>query len=213
MPITLLVKGLPDVPGHVREAAEALRFRNTILVYLNVHSADLFKDQWLYVHSPELTMGRITNFRNWVPQLYREERTSILALEYWCYDVDPIWKEESDALIALATKEVRSTGLIGDAQISDGYVHRIHRCYPVYSRGYKGVLKTVEQYLDGIDGLLVIGRYGSFKYNNQDHSLLMGILAAENITNATRHNLWEINSDYEYQESSLITETGLVKAS
>ena len=41
----------------------------------------------------------------------------------------------------------------------------------------------------------------------------MGILAAENITNATRHNLWEINSDYEYQESSLITETGLVKAS
>lgn len=60
-------------------------------------------------------------------------------------------------------------------------------------------------------GLTVIGRYGSFKYNNQDHSILMGILAADNIINGANNDLWAINTDYEYQESSLITETGLVE--
>ncbi|MFI5323197.1 MAG: hypothetical protein ACHQ6U_06635, partial [Thermodesulfobacteriota bacterium] len=66
---------------------------------------------------------------------------------------------------------------------------------------------------DGMKGLMVIGRYGAFKYNNQDHSILMGILAAENIVNGSGHNLWGINTDYEYQESALITETGLVELS
>jgi hypothetical protein len=57
----------------------------------------------------------------------------------------------------------------------------------------------------------VIGRYGAFKYNNQDHSILMGILAAENIADNAKNDLWGINTDYEsYQESSVITKTGLV---
>jgi hypothetical protein len=77
--------------------------------------------------------------------------------------------------------------------------------------GYKKLLEPIQDYLDGVAGLTVIGRYGSFKYNNQDHSILMGILAAENIVNGSGHNLWEINTDYEYQESALITETGLVE--
>ena len=28
----------------------------------------------------------------------------------------------------------------------------------------------------------------------------MGILAAENISEKKRHNLWDLNNDYEYQE-------------
>jgi hypothetical protein len=40
----------------------------------------------------------------------------------------------------------------------------------------------------------------------------MGMLAAENILQQAGHNLWDINTDYEsYQESSVITKTGLVR--
>ena len=61
-------------------------------------------------------------------------------------------------------------------------------------------------------GLTAIGRYGAFKYNSQDHSILMGILAAENILAAGHHDLWAVNTDYRsYQEAALITETGLVQ--
>ena len=83
------------------------------------------------------------------------------------------------------------------------------KCYPVYSVGYKENLIPIQQYLSKFKNLTAIGRYGSFKYNNQDHSILMGLLAAENIFLDKKHNLWDINTDYEYHEKSLITATGL----
>ena len=210
MPLTQLVSRLGGVSEPVLAAVKSLRFRNTILVYLNVHSSDIFPDNWIYVHSPELLLGRITNFRNWSPSLYGSEETSILALEYWCDDDDDIWRREDERLIGLAKDEVSRAGLVKAGIASEGYVHRISKCYPVYSAGYKRLLKPVEDYLRRIEGLTVIGRYGSFKYNNQDHSILMGILAADNIAKDAHNDLWAINTDYEYQESAVITETGLV---
>jgi protoporphyrinogen oxidase len=212
MPISLLVTRLPETPHDIREMANSLKFRNTILVYLRINSNDLFPDQWLYIHSAELKTGRITNFRNWVPQLYGDEKDTILCMEYWCNFEDPEWQMTDEEYVALGAKEIKMTGLIGDGEVLEGKVVRLPRCYPVYFRGYKEKLKPVENYLEGIRNLQAIGRYGSYKYNNQDHSIFMGILAAENILENKNHNLWEINTDYEtYQESSVITKTGLVK--
>lgn len=213
MPLTLLVTRLTDVPDQVVNHANALRFRNTTLVYLKIDQRNLFPDNWIYVHDPSLQFGRITNFRNWSPHLYGTTSHSILALEYWSYDDEPIWHSDDNALIDLATSEIKKTGLIKDASVQEGHVLRIRRCYPVYDRNYKDHLKPIEQYLEGIENLTVIGRYGAFKYNNQDHSILMGILAAERIAYDADHSLWDINTNYDtYQEAALITETGLVKA-
>ncbi|BAV10221.1 UDP-galactopyranose mutase [Filimonas lacunae] len=212
MPLSLLTQRLPDVPESIQQHASSLTYRNTVIVFLNVQAKDLFPDNWIYVHSNDLRMGRLTNFRNWVPGLYGEENSTICALEYWCYDSDEFWKWDNDKLINLAKEELKRTGLIKDAAITDGLVYRIPRCYPVYSANYKHHLQPIEQYLSSIQNLQVIGRYGAFKYNNQDHSILMGRLAAENILNKAHHNLWEINTDYEsYQESCVITKTGLQK--
>ena len=212
MPFSLMVTRLPEVPEEIKKLAGSLSYRNTILVYLQVEGKDLFPDNWLYVHSTDLQMGRITNFRNWVPEILNGKDSTIVVLEYWCNENDPLWKASDNELIELGKKELRQTGLIGNAEISDGYIYKIPRCYPVYSKGYKDKLKPVENYLSSIDGLSVIGRYGAFKYNNQDHSILMGLLAAENLVKGKNHNLWEINTDYEdYQESSTITASGLEK--
>ncbi|MDP2386921.1 MAG: FAD-dependent oxidoreductase [Bacteroidota bacterium] len=212
MPLSLMVTRLPEVPENIKTAASSLKFRNTIIVYLNVQAKDLFPDNWLYVHSADLRMGRLTNFRNWVPQVNGTEQSTICALEYWCYDEDDFWAWSDEKLIELGKEELRKTGLIGNAEISAGHVYKIPRCYPVYGSGYKDTLVPVENYLKTIENLHVIGRYGSFKYNNQDHSILMGMLAAENILENKNHNLWNINTDYEdYQEASVITKTGLQK--
>ncbi len=212
MPISLLVTRLPETPYHIKDMANQLKFRNTVLVYLRVNRKGLFPDQWLYIHSSNLKAGRITNFRNWVPDLCRDEEDTILCVEYWCNFEDPEWKLDDEAYISQATREISFTGLIGDGKVLDGKVIRLPRCYPVYFRGYKEKLKPIEEYLESIRNLQAIGRYGAYKYNNQDHSIFMGLLAAENILDGSKHNLWEINTDYEtYQESSVITKTGLVK--
>jgi protoporphyrinogen oxidase len=211
MPLTNLVRGLINTPADVRDSADDLKFRNTILVYLHVDSDSLFADQWLYIHAPDLKMGRVTNFRNWVPQLHGEVRTTILAVEYWCDDADPTWAESDNHLIEQATRELRCTGLLRDEQIMAGHVVRVRRCYPVYRIGYREHIGRLADYLHNFRGLTPIGRYGTFKYNNQDHSILMGILAAENLLDDRAHDLWSVNTDQDtYQEAALITETGLV---
>lgn len=213
MPLTLLVQGLGELPEEVRQAADSLNFRNTILVYLLADGADLFPDQWLYIHSPELLTGRVTNFRNWVPELYGSSRQTILTLEFWCYPEDPLWKEPDAQLVARATDEITQTGLLRGKPVLDGRVIRLSRSYPVYRRGYKQHLAKVTGFLEGFQGLTAIGRYGAFKYNNQDHSILMGLLAAENILQGQEHSLWSINTDYDtYQEAGKATTTAIRKA-
>ncbi len=210
MPISLLVEGLPEVPANIVEKSNLLTFRNTILVYLRVDRPDLFTDQWLYVHDSSVEVGRVSNFRNWLPSVYGQSQSSILCLEYWCYFEDPLWKKDEDRLIETASEEIVRTGLVQEGEVQEGHVVRLPRCYPVYFKGYRKVMEPVESYLNTVQGLHVIGRYGAYKYNNQDHSILMGLSAAENILDGSQHDLWSINTDYEvYQESSVITKTGL----
>ena len=81
----------------------------------------------------------------------------------------------------------------------------------MYRCGYREHVQCIIGYLRNFRGLTPIGRYGAFKYNSQDHSILMGILAAENLLENRSHDLWSVNADYEsYQEDALISETGLV---
>ncbi len=210
MPISILVERLPEVPENIIEQARKLTFRNTILVYLRVDRPDLFTDQWLYIHDPSVEVGRVTNFRNWLPSVYGASQSTILCLEYWCYFDDPLWNLDREHLIETASREIVRTGLVNEGEVEDGHVVRLPRCYPVYFKGYRDVMKPVENYLNTVPGLHVIGRYGSYKYNNQDHSILMGLRVAENILAGAGHDLWTINTDYEvYQESSVITKTGL----
>lgn len=211
MPITHLVARMDTVQEPVLQALAKLRFRNTLIVYLQVECPDLFLDNWIYVHSSELQTGRISNFRNWVPQLYHDRTETVVALEYWCYSEDDLWRKPAKDLIACASDELRRSGLLRGHAVLEGHVVRLENSYPVYAKGYKEPLSTVAAHLKAIDNLCVIGRYGAFKYNNQDHSILMGYLAAQNISQGTAHDLWAINTDYEYQEASKITEVGLVE--
>ncbi|GLI34557.1 FAD-dependent oxidoreductase [Desulforhabdus amnigena] len=209
MPLPHLVERLEGTPIVVQENVKKLGFRNTILVYLKIEAQNLFSDNWLYVHSPDLQTGRLTNFRNWTPKINGAETSTIVVLEYWCYDNDSLWKSSDAELVELGNNELKKTGLIGEAPISAGFVKRIHNSYPVYRRGYKDVLVPVVEYLKTIKRLTLIGRSGSFKYNNQDHSILMGVLAAENLLEDANHDLWLVNTDDEYQESGSLQKSGL----
>lgn len=158
MPFTIMVKQLPDVPKPIVDFANKLSFRNTILVYLHIDGKDLFPDNWLYVHSADVETGRISNFRNYVPEINQGKETTIVAMEYWCYDEDKMWSMTDEELISLGKAELIKTGLHKGCAITDGHVYKIQRCYPVYSNNYKDVLKPIETYLSGINGLSVIGR-------------------------------------------------------
>ena len=205
MPLTQMVKGLKNTPTEVVEKCNELYFRNTILLYLEVDTQDLFEDNWIYVHSNDVKFGRITNFRNWCPSINGTSETSILCLEYWCFDEDDMWKASEEEISNLAKEEIRKINLIPkSSNILNSKMVHVPKCYPVYETGYQAKVDVISNYLDSINNMLVIGRYGAFKYNNQDHSILMGILAAKKINNEENVDLWEINTDTEYQEGEKV---------
>ena len=157
----------------------------------------------MYIHDPSVQVGRITNFSNWSPFMKNGSNDTILALEYWSYDEDELWTMKDEKLIELARKDVVQTGLVKAGTVRDGHVVRLHRSYPVSDQGYAKKMEKMQIAADQMENIAFVGRNGSFKYNNQDHSLLMGMMAAKNILAGNKkYNLWTVNTDGEYQEKA-----------
>ncbi|MBP3296066.1 MAG: FAD-dependent oxidoreductase [Lachnospiraceae bacterium] len=200
---TDMLKSIPELGDDVHKIASELTYRNTTLVYLCIKDNDLFRDNWLYIHEPSVQMGRITNFSNWSPYMRNGSKDTILALEYWSYDEDALWHMNDEELIELARKDLMRTGLVQKDTIGEGHVVRLHRSYPVYGLGYSEKLSMLQKAADQLENICFVGRNGSFKYNNQDHSLLMGMMAAKNILAGRKlYDLWTVNTDDEYQEKA-----------
>lgn len=203
IPISLLVQQINSPPpSPVITAAQSLKFRNTILVYLIVESGNLFPDNWLYINEPSVQLGRVTNFANWSSEMLPNRHQTPICCEYWCNFDDPMWTKPEDELLLQAEQELRKIGLLRQEKVSSGFIKRLPRTYPIYAGNYQAALSEIQKYLQQFQNLQLIGRYGAFKYNNQDHSLLMGIMAAENVLTPKKHNLWSVNSDSEYHEEA-----------
>jgi protoporphyrinogen oxidase len=195
MPLADLILRLrPEPPAEVLQAARNLGYRAFIMVGLIVDRADIFPDNWIYVHSPDVRVGRIQNFRNWSPALIPDPSKTSIGLEYFCNVGDELWSRSDAGLIAMARSELAALGLARDAVVEDGTVVRETAAYPLYARGYQRDVQTIRQYLARFENLQTIGRNGTHRYNNQDHSMLAGMLAARNVLGEA-HDLWSVNPD------------------
>lgn len=195
----LVAKLAPAPVEEVRRAAVALQYRDFISVVLIVNRRELFPDNWIYVHDPEVKLGRVQNFKNWSPDMVPDQNKTCLGLEYFCFEGDGLWGASDEELIELGKRELARLGLVAVEEVEEGTVVRVPKAYPVYDSTYKQSLATLRQFFDCIPNLQLVGRNGMHRYNNQDHSMLTAMLAVKNIGGAS-HDLWEVNAEGEYHE-------------
>lgn len=201
MPISELVKKLvPRPPAEVVRAAERLTYRDFLIVCLVVDQPDLFADNWIYVHDPDIRVARIQNFKNWSPDMVPDPAKTSLGLEYFCAEWDAMWTMPDADLIELAKREADRLGLARYAEIQDGCVVRVPKAYPVYDSEYHDCLVTIRRFVDGLENVQTIGRNGLHRYNNQDHAMLTGMLAVRNLVLGQQNDLWSVNADQDYHE-------------
>jgi protoporphyrinogen oxidase len=206
MPIRNLVQSIePALPAAAVRAGEGLRYRDFLTVALILDRDELFPDNWIYVHTPGVQVGRIQNFNNWSRAMVPRPGHTCLGLEYFCFEGDGLWTSEDGALVELATRELAQLGLARGANVVDGTVVRMPKAYPVYDGEYRGHIETVRRVLDGVPNLHLVGRNGMHKYNNQDHSMLTAMMTLWNMEGAA-HDVWEVNTDYEYHEEQRVGE-------
>jgi protoporphyrinogen oxidase len=201
IPISTLISKLdPPAPKYVREAVQNLKYRDFIQVSLIIDQPDLFPDNWIYIHSPNFRVGRIQNFKNWSAAMVPDPSKTCLGMEYFCSQGDDLWMKSDAELIDLASYELVHLGLLKNSStIEEGIVIRQLKAYPVYDGEYQQHLQVIQNFLSRIENLQTIGRNGMHRYNNQDHSMLTGILAARNILGED-HDLWAVNTERSYYE-------------
>lgn len=203
LPINSLVQMLtPAAPASVLEAAARLRHRDFLTVALVVPEEFSFPDNWIYIHSPEVRVGRVQNYGSWSPHMVKEGRTC-LGLEYFVNKGDALWNAHDPSLIDIATGELELLNLIPHGVVEQGFVLRIEKAYPVYDADYTDALNQLRMYLEQEwPEILPVGRNGMHRYNNQDHSMLAAMFAVENIVGEANHDVWTVNVDGDYQEEA-----------
>jgi protoporphyrinogen oxidase len=208
IPIRELVARLdPPAPAAVRGAANSLSYRDFITVALMIDRADVFPDNWIYIHDPSVRVGRIQNFKNWSPAMVPDQSKTCLGLEYFCFEGDGLWTLDDAALIELATRELAQLGITAPGDVFDGVVVRQPKAYPVYDDAYQSHVEVVRSYLASeLTNLHLVGRNGMHKYNNQDHSMMTALLVARNIATGSEFDPWKVNADAVYHEDIRVGE-------
>lgn len=193
----------PPPPADVLQAANELGYRDFLTVVLIVDVPDLFPDNWIYIHTPRVHVGRIQNFKNWSKAMLPDLTKTSLGMEYFVTEGDELWNMPDDRLIDLAKRELELIGIARADRVIDGTVERMRKAYPVYDSTYHEHLGIVRGYLDAFENLQTVGRNGMHKYNNQDHSMMTALLAARNVL-GEKHDVWTVNTDMEYQEELVL---------
>jgi protoporphyrinogen oxidase len=203
MPFTKLVKGMePTPPAEVIEAADDITYRDFLSVALVVPEEFAFPDNWIYIHSPEVEVGRIQNYGSWSPYMVKEGRTC-LGLEYFVFEGDDMWDKSDDDLIEQAKQELQFLGLVDPSRVELGHVVRVPKAYPTYDEGYTDRVDTLRKWIDTTTpNVHPVGRNGMHRYNNQDHSMLTAMLTVENILDGAEHDVWTVNVEEDYHEEA-----------
>ncbi len=191
----LILSMNPSAPSEVLASARGLRYRDFITVAVVVDEPNVFPDNWIYIHDPGVKVGRIQNFKNWSAEMVPDSRFTVLGMEYFCSENDGMWSASDAQLIDRAKSELAILGLADKSRAVDASVVRQPKAYPLYDHEYRTNVSHIVNFLEReTPNLRIAGRNGMHKYNNQDHAMMTGLMAARNIMGGS-FDLWRVNSD------------------
>jgi protoporphyrinogen oxidase len=192
----------PHPRPEVISAAKGLRYRDFLTVAVVLDGDDLFPDNWIYIHDPNVNVGRIQNFRSWSPWMVPDPSKACVGLEFFCFAGDELWETDDQELVQLGMRELEQLGLASADRLEFGFVERVPKAYPMYDPDYSERVHMIRSWLDGLDNFIQVGRNGLHRYNNSDHSSLTALRAVDNLVKGTDHDIWAVNAESAYHEES-----------
>lgn len=214
MPIRELVAMMePPPPAAVREVAAGLRYRDFLTVGLLVDKlavrehgrrvpAERIPDNWVYIQEGDVRVGRVQVFNNWSPYMVADPANTVwIGLEYFVDQGDDLWSKPDAEMVRFGVEELERIGFLRAADVRDGCVLRMPKAYPAYFGTYER-LDEVRAWAASIPNLVLVGRNGMHRYNNQDHSMLTAMLAVDAIAEGREEfsSLWDVNLEMVYHE-------------
>lgn len=175
-----LIQLVEPVGVELKFFAAKLEFRHTLLVYFRIPAP--LENQYHYItcYDTDFQFGRITDFRCWAPQRWKNSDNTILCVEYWCDDNSSTWQMTDEQLADFAGEELMKAGIC-KSKPAESKLMRLKNSYPLLEAGYEKYLSGLQEYFSKIDGLEIIGRHGRFSWDGQEDAILSGIRLAEKL--------------------------------
>ena len=197
----------PKIPSRVNQLIDKLNFVHQKIVVLLANKSKLTDFTWVYVHPPKIKTFRFLETNNWSKAMSPKGKTS-LVFEYPYQPGEEIESMGDDQLIEITINDLIThfSPTTKRSEIAKAMVFSVPKAYPKYDLGYQQPLEKIKQYLAENHLLIqIIGRGGRFRYNNMDHSILTGLLAARNILAGKQiYDLDNVNNEAEYLEEKKV---------
>lgn len=216
MPLKDLILGINNSSNEIKNIAKNLPYRDFVTVGILVKNINLknetniktfdnrIPDCWIYVQDSNVKLGRIQFFNNWSPYLVKDYKNTVwIGLEYFCRENDDFWNLNNEEILDFVSKELIKMKIISSKEeILDFHREKVEKAYPAYFDSYKDIDKIIN-YINTIENLFCIGRNGQHRYNNMDHSMMSGFLAAKAIMsgNIDKTEIWNVNTEQDYHEA------------
>jgi protoporphyrinogen oxidase len=201
IPLGVLPRMLTPAPApEVIEAAKSLTFRELITVNVVLKKDRVSIDTWLYVQDEDILFGRLHEPKNWSKAMVPDQSTTSLVLECFCTKDDHIWNMTDDEIGKQCCVDLEDKlGFIKAHEVIGFDIVRTMQAYPVYDLEYGGKIQAITDYLADFEGLHIVGRGGTHRYNNADHSIEMGLLLGRKILGYDVDYM-DVNTEAEYHE-------------
>ncbi|RMF92642.1 MAG: FAD-dependent oxidoreductase [Candidatus Schekmanbacteria bacterium] len=171
----------PSAPEEILKISKEMKFRSLVFLNILLDKEMVSDNTWMYI--PELCylFMRIQEPKNWSPHSAPPGKTSLI-LEIACNAGDEIWRADKKTLYDRCVDDLDKIGFsdIKEKTI-DYFLTYAEHAYPIYRLNYKEQLKKTIPFINSFENLVCCGRQGLFRYNNMDHSIEMGLLAAEHV--------------------------------
>jgi protoporphyrinogen oxidase len=198
----------PDCDPSVASAARSLKFRDLITVNLILRRKQVSRDTWLYIQDKEIIFGRMHEPKNWSSAMVSDDDHTSLVLECFCSEGDSIWTMSNEAIGQRCIRDLsEKLNFIQESDVEDVYIIRTRGAYPVYDLQYQAKISAIQNHLQTFVGLHTVGRGGTFRYNNADHSIEMGLRLARKLLGENVDHL-TVNTEAEYHEERRVAHAG-----
>jgi protoporphyrinogen oxidase len=172
IPVTSLARLVrTDGPPAPAAAAEALRLRSMVLVYLALDADQFTEFDAHYFPETAIRVSRLSEPKHY-SLTHRPGRTVICA-ELPCARTDPEWTMTDEALGALVVRDLETAGLGPVPRVARVETRRLPHAYPLYTRGYREAFDALDHWAAGVEGLVTFGRQGLFAHDNTHHTMAM----------------------------------------
>lgn len=179
IPLTIVARMIdPPAPPEVLQAADAIRYRSMVLVYLELDVHRFTTTDAHYFPEAGVPVTRLSEPKNYFGAEEPAGRTTLCA-EVPCDPDDATWTMSEPELGQMVTSAIRRVGLPLARDPVRVHVRRLRQAYPIYLRGYEEPFGILDDWAGTLPAFLTYGRQGLFAHDNTHHALYMAYAASD----------------------------------